>query len=928
MTRQLETCERISNAMTLRERIEHVQRSPATIEVDDAQRGRRLRRWREHAPLEQEAAFLQRLALEDLQADDVETALGITTRSLAASPPADWEETLERWLACDPPVGPEESPPGASGTAFWGVICRFVRGALDEAEARAEGAGCALLVRGSLRRLLFDSLPFDRMDSLVSRALVLELNAMRLSGSLRGDSAESRLRDFRSQFQERERVRGFLREYPVLARQLMRLLRAWIEYSVEILTRTQLDRAALIHTIFAGADPGRLIQIQAGRGDTHRGGRSVAVLEFESGGRVVYKPRSLAVEAHFQEVLRWANGRTEEARLRTVGILEGEGYGWMEFVETEDCADPGEVRQFYTRIGRLMAILAALDATDMHEENLVASGADPVLIDLECLFQPRLYAHVDFDGKRVRDGDEFVSLFRSGLLPERVWESDEHPGVDVSGLGGRDGQEFPDWGLTIENLESDECRVVSRGRTVSAGSHNRPRLGGEEARPDEHCADIVRGFRETYLAIARCHDEFFGPTGPVDLFAHDEVRVLSRDTRYYAILLQDSYHPDFLRDATEREALLESLWSEMEFRPFFQRLIRFERRDLEEGDVPIFTGRPDSRDLIASQGERIEEVLEQTSLDMVRSQATQITEDSLHRHVYAIEASLCALRAGNSAPWSGSDRGGGPRLSASHPSTSNRPVASAVARAVERAVFDLGDRLRQLAYLGDDMACWAGLVRRSDFWTVDILGAPLARATGGVALFLAELAAWGGRPEDRRLAKMALHSVRLGAWKIHSVAPGVLPLRVSDGWKGILYTLDRAGALLEDPQSVDHARRIEAVIAASLAPRIRPEQAAEPRVFAEDHSLGWGAARDLHDGVDRVIAGSLDREALDRHAGLLQASGTEGGWRCHTPDGIETPGLIDGLAGIGYAMLRYLSPERIPALPWLDQLTEEGGRRS
>ncbi|MFN8547732.1 MAG: hypothetical protein U0527_07100 [Candidatus Eisenbacteria bacterium] len=82
------------------------------------------------------------------------------------------------------------------------------------------------------------------------------------------------------------------------------------------------------------------------------------------------------------------------------------------------------------------------------------------------------------------------------------------------------------------------------------------------------------------------------------------------------------------------------------------------------------------------------------------------------------------------------------------------------------------------------MACWAGLVRRSDFWTVDILGAPLARATGGVALFLAELAAWGGRPEDRRLAKMALHSVRLGAWKIHSVAPGVLPLRVSDGWKG------------------------------------------------------------------------------------------------------------------------------------------------
>ena len=38
------------------------------------------------------------------------------------------------------------------------------------------------------------------------------------------------------------------------------------------------------------------------------------------------------------------------------------------------------------------------------------------------------------------------------------------------------------------------------------------------------------------------------------------------------------------------------------------------------------------------------------------------------------------------------------------------------------------------------------------------------------------------------------------------------------------------------------------------------------------------------------------------------------GYRCGTPLGVETPGLMTGLAGIGYGLLRVAEPQRVPAV--------------
>ena len=44
----------------------------------------------------------------------------------------------------------------------------------------------------------------------------------------------------------------------------------------------------------------------------------------------------------------------------------------------------------------------------------------------------------------------------------------------------------------------------------------------------------------------------------------------------------------------------------------------------------------------------------------------------------------------------------------------------------------------------------------------------------------------------------------------------------------------------------------------------------------------------------------------------------QNGWRCGVDFDIETPGLMVGLAGIGYQLLRIAEPDRVPSILLLE----------
>ncbi|MEZ4673925.1 MAG: DUF4135 domain-containing protein [Caldilineaceae bacterium] len=80
------------------------------------------------------------------------------------------------------------------------------------------------------------------------------------------------------------------------------------------------------------------------------------IVAFSSGFRLVYKPRSLAVDVHFQELLAWFNQRGAQPPLYLLQILDRGEYGWVEYVAHKACTSRQEVARFYQRLGNYLAI--------------------------------------------------------------------------------------------------------------------------------------------------------------------------------------------------------------------------------------------------------------------------------------------------------------------------------------------------------------------------------------------------------------------------------------------------------------------------------------------------------------------------------------------------------------------------------------------
>ena len=564
---------------------------------------------------------------------------GMRPHELTTSAPA-WAEYVERSTnqtapaAGRSPAGTDANGGHTSGGADEGsggldwrqALMRCLDPLLSSARRDLAAAGhTGVLAEQLLQRLGL------RMVKLASRTLVLELARARDRGELAGDTPAARFLDFTHRLVGGSELAEFLAAYPVLARVLGESCRQGVEGHLELLARLAEDRESLVTGLFDGRDPGALTAIDPA-GDPHRGGRSTATLTFADGRRLVYKPRSLDLHSHFNELVGWLNDKAGLG-IRTVGLLPRDGYGWSEYVVHQACSDLAEVRRFYHRQGALLALLYVLDGTDMHYENLIAVGEQPVLVDVETLFHP------SHGPARALSRDPayralLSSVYRTALLPLLV--SGEHGVADLSGLGGDADATAPTSVVDWADAGLDSMHLVRRpGRTH--GARNRPQLDGADIEPRDHEIALLTGFRAAYEAIAWHRDELIGADGLVGRCATDQIRFVPRSTSLYTGLLDEATHPDALRDAAGRSQLLDLLWDADEA---LHVVVPYELADLWAGDVPLFTARPDSRDVWASDGTRIPNVLATEGLAAVEAKIAALGDIDEHRQKWLISATL------------------------------------------------------------------------------------------------------------------------------------------------------------------------------------------------------------------------------------------------------------------------------------------------
>lgn len=732
-------------------------------------------------------------------------------------------------------------------------------------------------------RLVTEPLAF-RLLPLLARTLVLELNVARLQGLLSGETPEERFASFVDRLRDRATAATILQEYAVLARLAAQELDLWIAASLELLERLTADWPDLVATFFGGKDPGPLTSLDGGAGDRHRGGRAVRIAGFASGAKLVYKPRSLAVDVHFQEVLAWVNRMGGLPPFRTLQILDRRGYGWMEHVAAAGCASPEEVALYHRRLGGLLALLYVLEATDCHFENLIAAGDQPVVVDLEALFHPRVEIPEASRPDERLAGDALAgSVLRIGLLPFRVGAGDESPGADLSGVAVVAGRPTPQPVLQWQGSGTDEMRVV-RERVPMEGGRNRPSLGGREVEASEFADDMAAGFAEVYRLLLQHREEL---SARLDRFAQDPVRAVLRATRVYGLLLSESFHPDVLRDALDRDLVFDRLWIGVADQPVLARVVAVERRELHAGDIPAFSALPSSLDLWTSRGERIPGFFRATALAAARRRLDGLSEEDLWRQLNLLRLSLgTQLLNRDEVTWS--------RYAPVE------PVPPCTPRELRSWLLihaqALGTWFEGMALRDGRHATWIGLDFRNRVWSLGGMPEDLYAGLPGIALFLGHLGAVLGEERWGGLARAALASLFARLDLDGPPESGPSSIGAFIGWGGALYAAACLGALWRDPGLLAAAGR--------LAERIPPR-------IGQDEDL------DVVGGAAGAILGLL---ALGRTSGaqrpleiavlcgehLLARSRAEGpglGWRTRLAAERPLTGFSHGNAGIGLALV-------------------------
>ncbi|MEY2600702.1 MAG: hypothetical protein QOJ36_21 [Verrucomicrobiota bacterium] len=314
-------------------------------------------------------------------------------------------------------------------------------------------------------------------------------------------------------------------EFPDLLETAAQLISAWIDAQRELFARLLRDKAGLCSVFLHARKPFfRVTRIRPRLSDPHDGARTATMVEFVGDRRVIYKPRRPDREELWFAALGWLNRNGIRVSFCVPKMLARRNYLWMEFLQTKGCKSLTAVRLFYFRWGAQAGLAQILRATDLHRENWLAIGAQPILVDAELIGDAEPMSSRKKRNSKHRQS--LPALLQTGLLP----------------LVSRDRAGF-------------YCGIAPFDATIpkSAPPKCWPRYKRVPQKPSRYVNDLVRGFDAvaSVFATPGLAQKFFRE---IVLRAgwNEDGRVLLRASAVYARLLRKSFEARNMTSTGER----------------------------------------------------------------------------------------------------------------------------------------------------------------------------------------------------------------------------------------------------------------------------------------------------------------------------------------------------------------------------------------
>ena len=443
----------------------------------------------------------------------------------------------------------------------------FIRNRAEKAwqQIREGEPYAASLVSEEAKKCLAD-IYFLRMETVCFPALKAEIRdavgQLDPVGVLRGKPKEKAVLQAADAFYDTASgdVAACLTErYPLLREYFLQTHRNYTDSFISFFRAVAERRQEISERFFQGKQIRKILRLSAGGADVHRNGQSVIGVETDA-GQVFYKPHDCGLDSLYHEMIQaWFSDCTKAAE-----VIEGDEYAFVSCLESAPVNTAEEAAAYFKHFGMLAALFHGLGSTDMHQENIIACGPYPACADVETILSP---ASGVFDGD-VPDysrSHRFLahSLMRTAILPVRDYMAPLTSPLYTTGEAA-----FP-------------CLPELEGKLVSV-------QGYED--------DFILGFREGYGRMLEHRDEILGM---ISRKRKSTLRCLLKNTRYYAILQNMLYQPEYLKDETARENVFKKLLIPYKniARESDMNIVRYEWACLRRGDIPYFCTVLDGRDL-------------------------------------------------------------------------------------------------------------------------------------------------------------------------------------------------------------------------------------------------------------------------------------------------------------------------------------------
>lgn len=348
---------------------------------------------------------------------------------------------------------------------------------------------------------------------------------------------------FVTEFIKRDHKKFFGR-YPVCLRLIGEVTSQFIDSSNELITRIFRDELS-IKKYFNIENDTYISDISALNSDKHNDGRSVFLIKFKNNFQIIYKPKDLTIDQLWNSSINIFNEKSK-IKIHKCKILKKNNYGYVEYINHNECKSIRKVREFYKSFGALLGYLHLWGASDMHGENIIACESNPYAIDVEMLLQPLVIdnqlLNEDFSAEIKAREKIFNSILQVGILPSFSRFNDNKIVAEGGIVPMMESDRFKKW--VYVNTNDMNYKIITNKKNIS---QNIPKIKNKYFGIDGFQQDFIKGIRTVFNICKKNFDEKNFYAEPQSL-KKTYIRKVFKPTKFYSLLIQKTLEMNCLID--------------------------------------------------------------------------------------------------------------------------------------------------------------------------------------------------------------------------------------------------------------------------------------------------------------------------------------------------------------------------------------------